>query len=98
MLQFTNPIGNFVILKETLPVSVSLSSPNINLYLVSDVETNRSPLENSNSSILPKAVAKKLIQQIAKETKLSSNNFKITEVKPAEFNSTHDSLLNLHQS
>lgn len=42
-------------------------------------------LENPNRTILPQATAKKLIQWISKDTKLSPTNFKITEVKTEEY-------------
>ena len=50
------------------------------------VSANSSPLENIKSPGLPKAVARRVIQQVAKDTNLSPKNFKITEVKSAEFN------------
>ena len=79
----------FKLSKSKLTIAILCATLSVGSAIVSSnlpVSANNLRLENPNSSVLPKAVAKKLIQQIAKETNLSPNNFKITEVKPAEFN------------
>ena len=51
-----------------------------------DTTGNILRLENPNRVVLPQSTAKKLIQWIAKETRIAPSNFTITEVKSAEFN------------
>ena len=51
-----------------------------------DTTGNILRLENPNRAVLPQAISKKLIQWIAKDTKIAPSNFIITEVKSAEFN------------
>ena len=50
-----------------------------------DTTGNILRLENPNRAVLPQSTAKKLIQWIAKDTKIAPGNFTITEIKSAEF-------------
>ncbi len=43
-------------------------------------------LENPNRAVLPQAIARKLIQQVAKDTNTLARNFRITEAKAQEYN------------
>ena len=68
------------ILCGTLSIGGSISSNNL------PASANNLRLENPDRPVLPKAVARKLIQRIVKDTGLSPKNLKITEIKPEKFN------------
>ena len=90
-------IAQFKLSKSKFTIAILCATLSVGSATVSNnlpASANRSRLENPNSPVLPKVSARKLIQQIAKDTQLSPKNFAITEVKSTEF----DGCLGIYES